>query len=848
MTPGPHSSRTFQFFLGAVAFTWTIFQLYVASPVPYVLGQGFILGSGQSRLIHYAFAIFLVFLTTVTVRRCSWAASVPSLVLALVSAACALYLFILYDELARRSGAPTTLDIVVAYIGIVTLLEAIRRSIGLSLVVVAVVFLLYCLTGRYLPDSIAHRGASISRLADHIWLSNQGIFGFALSVSSSLVFLFVLFGALLEKAGAGNWFIQTSFALMGHLRGGPAKAAVVSSALTGMISGSALANVVTTGTFTIPLMKRVGFPAAKAAGIESTSSINGQLMPPVMGAAAFLMTEFVGIPYSDVIKHAFVPAVISYIGLIYIVHIEAHKLGIPMLESTRSRSLLNGVTMFTSGFLAMLALAFLVFHIANWIKADLAEYALWTIIALIAVIYISLLWVSTRVPRIAMESPDSPLIRIPEFMPTFLSGIHYLIPVVVLIWFMMVERLSPALSVVWAILSISIIIVTQDALSEIFRGESNSKGLLAALLTGLHNLGLGMIDGARNMAGIALALASAGIVVGAISLTGVSLMMVGLIEALSGGNVMIMLLIVAVVTIILGMGLPTTANYVVVASLMVPIVVSLSSQNGLLIPLIAVHFFVFYCGLMSGNTPPVAVDAYAAASLAKSDPMATCVQAFYYGIRTIVLPFIFVFNTELLLIGVDNILHATVIFATSLVAMLVFVAATQGFFLVRNRPWETAVLLLVTFSLFRPVFWVDQIIPRFAKIAPAEVEASLAALPDESLVRLSVEGLDFIGDPVSRTVVFSLEESGGDGLERLRDSTGLMLGLADNEVVVENVDFNSQASAVGIDFDWTVTAVEIPNERFAKEWVYLPAAVLLGLVMLLQTNRRRKAGLEEGLP
>ncbi|MGL5118802.1 MAG: TRAP transporter permease, partial [Plesiomonas shigelloides] len=309
--------------IAMLALLWSLFQLWIASPLPFVLGIG-VLNDTEARSIHLAFAILLAYLVFPALRT-SPRDRVPigDILLGLAGAGCAAYLFLAYEFLAQRPGNLTTLDFAVACLGIPLLLEAARRALGPALAVIAIVFLGYSLAGPWMPGLLAHRGVSLMALANHQWITTEGVFGIALGVSTSFVFLFVLFGALLERAGAGHYFIQLAFSMLGHLRGGPAKAAVVASALTGVISGSSIANVVTTGTFTIPMMKRVGFSKEKAGAVEVASSVNGQIMPPVMGAAAFLMVEYVGIPYVEIIKHAFLPAAISYIALLYIVHLEA---------------------------------------------------------------------------------------------------------------------------------------------------------------------------------------------------------------------------------------------------------------------------------------------------------------------------------------------------------------------------------------------------------------------------------------------------------------------------------------------------------------------------------------------
>ncbi|MEX2617252.1 MAG: TRAP transporter permease [Alphaproteobacteria bacterium] len=828
----------------SLALIWSLFHIYIASPLPYILGAGFVLDGTQSRTIHYAFAIILVFLTHPCFRSSPRdRVTIPDWLWAIIGAGSALYMVVFFEELSRRAAVPIAQDMVVAAIGMVALLEAVRRTTGLPLLIVALVFIVYTFAGAHMPEVLSHRGASLTRMTDHMWLSTEGVFGFALGVSSSLVFLFVLFGSLLEKAGAGNWFIQTSFALLGHLRGGPAKAAVVSSALTGMVSGSALANVVTTGTFTIPLMKRVGFSAEKAAGIESTSSINGQLMPPVMGAAAFLMTEFVGISYTEVIKHAFLPAVISYVGLFYIVHLEALKLDLPMLQRVTRTTFFQRIAAFVLTFAGLTILSFIVYYGVGWLRVALGPAASPVLAVLLAAAYIGLLWVSTRVPVLELDNSEAPLEKLPEILPTILAGLHFLIPVVVLIWCLMIERLSPGLSVYWAVLCIIAIMITQRPLAAVFRGIRGDTVMRDAVVAGLSEVIHGLVAGGRNMAMIAISLAAAGIIVGTVSLTGLGLVMVNVIEIVSGGNLLAILFFTAVVTIILGMGLPTTANYVVVASLMAPVVVTLAAQSGVIIPLIAVHLFVFYCGLMSGNTPPVAVDAYAAAALAGADPMRTCLQAFYYGIRTIILPFIFVFNTELLMIGLDSWWHVSVTIIISLIAMLLFVAGCQGYFVVRSRRYESAFLLLIAFSLLRPGFWIDLVVPPFQSVEPARLVEVVATQKDDALIRLMSRGEDFTGAPVERIVVLPLGASGAGGVERLSQAAGLTVRIEGSRVFVDDVGFNSVAQSSGLDFDWEITGVDINNPQPDKEWIYLPCLLLLLPVVALQRRRLQTAAL-----
>ncbi|MDP1648009.1 MAG: TRAP transporter permease [Rubrivivax sp.] len=828
--PGPVVARL----ILAVTLSWSLFQLWIASPLPFVIGIG-VFNDTQSRAIHLAFAVFLAYLAYPAFKR-SPRDRVPLLdwVFALVGAFCASYLFFFYRELATRPGTPTTQDLVVAATGVVLLLEATRRALGLPMVIVALVFLGYTFGGPYMPDMIAHKGASLSRAMSHQWLTTEGVFGVALGVSSGFIFLFVLFGSLLDRAGAGNYFIKSAFALLGHMRGGPAKAAVVSSAATGIISGSSIANVVTTGTFTIPLMKRVGYRPDQAAAVEVSSSVNGQIMPPVMGAAAFLMVEYVGITYVEVMKHAFLPAVISYIALFYIVHLEALKAGLQGLPRRSQATAGQRMLAFAMNVAGFVVLAGAVYYGIGWIKNLLPGAAVWIIGAGLVGAYVALMWVGSRQPALTLDDPNAPVFELPETTPTLLSGLHYLLSVVVLIWCLMVEQMSPALSAFWATMFMIFVMLTQRPLMALLRGHG---GLGAATQVGLMDLVAGLEAGARNMIGIGVATAAAGIIVGTVSLTGIGLVMTEVVELLSGGNLMLMLVLVAFISLILGMGLPTTANYIVVSTLMAPVVVELGAQNGLLVPLIAVHLFVFYFGLMADVTPPVGLASFAAAAIARTDPIKTGVTAFYYSLRTAILPFLFIFNTQLLLIGLDTTWHLVVTIVSAVVAMLVFAAATQGYFLVRSRWYETIALLLVTFTLFRPGFWWDEFHPPFEEAPPARLMELVEAAKPGERKRIWIAGTNLDGKDIRKGVLLPLGAA-GPARERLR-RIGLTVVPLGGDMQIAQVQFGSQAEKLGIEQGFKIASIELPAERPAKEWMFIPALVLLALVVLLQLARLR---------
>jgi len=630
----PPSSK-YYWIIAIIAFVWSLYQLYVSY---------FPVNSTIVRSVHLAFAMVLAFLIYPIAKKPKFLKDIQwwDWILAIVGGLGAAYIAIDYVGLSNRPGDYLTRDIVIGVIFIIILLEAGRRVIGIALSIVAIVFLAYDKFGQYLPEIISHKGASIEKIIAQMYLTTEGIYGVPLGVSAGFVFLFVLFGSLLERAGAGEYFIKLAYAFLGKYSGGPAKASVVASGLTGIISGSSTANVVTTGVFTIPLMKKAGFPPEKAAAVEVAASTNGQLMPPVMGAAAFIIAEFLGLSYTDVIIAAAIPAVVSYLALLYIVHLEAKKLG------------LKG------------------------------------------------------------EDPS----KLPAKWQTFVSGLHFLIPVAYLMYVLIVLRQSAqmaAFSAIWLLMVIMIIQYPFKALFIEKRGLNKND-----FVQGFVDIFHGMVNGARNMVPIALATAIAGIVVGSITLTGIGQVLLDVIDTLSNGNILIVLLLTAFISLILGMGLPTTANYIVVASLTAPVMLQLAQDNGFIIPAIAAHLFVFYFGILADDTPPVGIAAYAAAGIAKSDPIKTGLQGFAYDIRTAILPFMFFFNTELLLIAhtdewdltqftfIDNPLKIAVIFIAALLGMFSFSSATQGYFLKRANIIQRALFMLAV-----PLFMLPNIVMKY---------------------------------------------------------------------------------------------------------------------------------------
>ncbi len=814
----------------ALALAWSLFQLWYASPLPFVLAWG-VLNDTEARSLHLGIALLLGFLCFPMLRRQSEHIPAFDWVLGLAGALAGSYFLIFYADLATRPGRPILQDIVIASAGLVLLLEATRRAVGLPMTVLAILFIGYILLGQQLPDVIAHKGASWERMLSHQWLTTEGVYGVALGVSVGYIFIFVLFGTLLDRAGAGNYMMQVSFAMLGHLRGGPAKVAVVSSALNGLISGSSVSNVVSGGIFTIPLMSKAGYGGVKAGAIETASSVNGQIMPPVMGAAAFLMVEYVGIPYTDVVKHAFLPAVISYIALFYIVHLEALKLGLEPTAQARSRTLPQTLLAWGLGVSGTIAVCGAIYLVAEGAKALFGGAAPSVLGALLAALYVYSVYVAAKCPDLPPDiDVDNPIL--PDTWPTVKAGLHFLIPIGVLIWCLMIEELSPSLSAFWATASLITLMATQRPLTALFRGEG---ALGVQAVRGLGDIVGGLSDGARNMIGIAVATGTAGIIVGGITLTGLGLRMTDFVEVVSQGNVFVMLLFTAFVCLVLGLGVPTTANYILVATLMAPVIVELGAQSGLVIPLIAVHLFVFYYGIMGDITPPVGLASFAAAAISGEDAIQTGIQGSLYALRTVVLPFVFVFNPMLLLIDVRGWFEILLVAGAAIVASLAFAAATLGWFRTRCKWWEIVLLLAGTFGLFRPDFFMDRLYAPYAEVPAKTIFEVARELPQNERLVLVIAGSNIEGDEVRKTVAVQLAKP-GEGRQRLAEA-GLSVSALGAEVQVSAVRFGSRAKKSGFEQGFKVAAVKVPTDRPSEHWFYLPALALILLVWFLQRAR-----------
>jgi TRAP transporter 4TM/12TM fusion protein len=751
--------------IGGVAIAWTLFQLWYASPFPFIFNFGQFIDV-PARAIHLAFAFTLCFLLYPSIKsKRNQKIQLIDFVFVFLGLVTTLYLVIGYEGLVHRQGLMSTItilsftipyEIIIGSTGIILLLEATRRVVGLPLVIIAVIFILYSFFGRILPDLIAHPGLSLNRLVGYHWLGGEAIFGIPISVSVGFIFLFVLFGSVLDAAGGGKYFLNLAFASVGRMRGGPAKAAILASGLTGMISGSSVANTVTTGAFTIPIMKKTGLSAVKAGAIEVAASVNGQLMPPIMGAAAFIMAELLGISYLQVVTHAILPAIISYIALFYISHLESVKLGIKGL-------------------------------------------------------------------------PEK---DIPPLGKTFIEGIHYLIPIAVLVYLLLIKNWTASSAIFYSIISLLVVIIVKN----LWLAKQGDLTIIDSLKLSFNQIITGFEKGAINMVSVGVAIATAGIIVGAVSSTGLSNNLIIVVETIAGSNIIILLGLTAVLCILLGMGLPTTANYLVVAALMANVVVEVGNASGYIFPLIAVHLYVFYFGLMADITPPVGLASYAAAAISRADPIQTGIQAFWYSLRTAILPIVFIFNHELLLIGIENWIHALVVISTSLIAILVFTAATQRWFLTQMRWYEVIAFLIIAMSLFRPGFILDQFYPEYNTKNLSSENIRLATFKPDEMVRIKITRQSNYG---KRYKLFEIPENKFNKDFQIKD-LGIEVSDKEGKLVIEFLQWNAVATQVGLVVGDTIDEFKTVNPDRPNKAIIYPFALLLLLIFGYSNFRRSK--------
>jgi TRAP transporter 4TM/12TM fusion protein len=582
-----------------ICIAFSLFQFYTA-------GFG-VLPAQIQRPLHVFFAFVLVFLLYPSCKSFSrksmhWF----DVILAVVSGATMIYLIVNYQEIMYRGGVPTQLDLIFGALAIIFTFEVSRRIVGWPIVLVALVFVLYAHFGKYLPGFFAHRGFTWTRIINHMYLTTEGILGAPIGVSSTFVFMFILFGAFLNKTGLGKFFIDLALAAAGHQAGGPAKVAVISSGFFGTISGSSVANTVTTGTFTIPLMKSIGYEGHFAGAVEAASSTGGQLMPPIMGAAAFIMSDFIGVPYITIAIAAVLPALLYYMAVFIMIHMEAKRLGLKGL----------------------------------------------------------------------------PKDQLPNTKKIFMDGGHLLVPLFVIIY-MLIKGYTPLKAAFY-----SILITVGVAML-----RKNTRLKLSDIIDAFD-------EGARSSLGVAAACACAGLVIGSVTLTGIGLKLANGIVSLAGGHLFFTLVLTMITSILLGMGLPTTAKYIVLASMAAPAIQKFG------VPVLAAHMFIFYYGIIADLTPPVALAAYAGAGIGGADPMKTGFTALRLAVAGFLIPYFFAYNPELLMINA-SLANTTIPAVTAIAGTVLLSFAAAGYWLRNLHMYERALLLAGALLLIQPGIMTD---------------------------------------------------------------------------------------------------------------------------------------------
>lgn len=618
--------RTFKgwlnIFIKILCILFSLFHLYTAAVGQYP--------PQIQRSIHLGFVLVLIYLlyparATGSRHKLNW----YDVLLAAAGAAVCGYIIWNYDVIVLDAGPPTQLDFIFGCASILLVLEATRRIVGLPITLVAIVFLLYAKFGNLIPGMMGHPGFSIKRIVGHMYLTTEGLFGMPLGVAASFVFLFILFGAFLHSTGLGKFFIDLALGAAGKYVGGPAKVAVLASGFFGTISGSSVANTVSTGTFTIPLMKSVGYRPAFAGAVEAASSTGGQIMPPIMGAAAFIMAQFLGVGYVEIAKAALIPALLYYLAVGFMVHMEAKRLG------------LKGI----------------------------------------------------------------PKERLPKPWLVLKQGGYLLLPIFVLIY-LLIQGYTPLKSAYYCIITTIVISVVANNWKA-WQGAGPSHMSVPRALWQCNRMSLSdilqaMENGGRLALGVSAACACTGFVIGVVTLTGVGLKLANAILALSAGSFALTLLLTMFSSIILGMGLPTTAKYIVLATIAAPAIQSFG------VPMLAAHLFIMYFGILADLTPPVALAAYAAAGIAKAEPNATGFMAVKLALAGFLIPYIFCYNPSLLMIGASNLEIAFFVFTAAVgIASLSF--ACVGYWLRPLYIWERLILIAAAITLITPGLVTDLI-------------------------------------------------------------------------------------------------------------------------------------------
>lgn len=588
--------------IAAIAIAFSLFQIYTAT-----FG---VLDAHIQRAIHLAFGMVLVFLLYPSRKawrhdnKLHW----QDLLLSIAGGLAPLYIVLNYHDIIMRGGMINTTDFAFGIVGVVLVIEAARRVVGIPIVCVIMLFLGYAFAGPYLPGLLAHRGLSLEALIGHLYFTTEGVFGIPLGVSATFIFLFILFGAYLESTGLGQFFIDIANAVAGWARGGPAKVAILSSGLMGMVSGSSVANVAGSGSFTIPMMKKLGYDKEFAGAVEAAASTGGQLMPPIMGAAAFLMAEFMGIPYLTVVKAAIIPSVLYFLGIWLGTHFEARKHN---LKGTPRKDL-------------------------------------------------------------------------PKIMPLCRERGHLAIPLVVIIYLLVVGYTPMKAALLGILMSVVAAML-----------RKNTRMTFAEITDGL-------VQGAKGALGVLVACAGAGIIIGVVTATGIGLKLASALIALSGNVLIIMLFMVMITSILLGMGVPTTANYVITSTIAAPALVQIG------VPLLAANMFVFYFGIVADITPPVALAAFAGAAISGGNPLKTGVNATKLAIAAFLIPYIFVMNPVMLMIDASA-MKIVFTIVTSVIGMIGISASMIGYYIIKPSIVERLLLFVGGICLIHPNIVTDAI-------------------------------------------------------------------------------------------------------------------------------------------
>ncbi len=678
-----------------IAVAWACFQIYISTSLPiYFSNSQFLhflaIDSEQAKYIHLFFATCLCgFSASYRKNKHHILIDKMGFIAILISVS---YLLMNYVHVMEHYGSPSAIDIAFSCIGVLGLMYVASRVVGNAIVGVVIVFLLYTKLGQFMPFAIAHKGFSAGTIAYYQWSSNNGIFGMPLGIITRYVYIFVLFGCLLDAAGIGKILIHVSLKTLRNVCAGPAKVSVVASGIMGMMSGSSLANTMVVGSFTIPLMRDgMKISPEKAAAIEASTSIVGQLTPPVMGAAGFIIPEYTGIPYPILITKVFYLSFLLYLSLFYMVHLEALKGGFkPKSQSRPFRALMTfASTCFVfSGICGVIyaiveGVSFLgIGGIANWF----GEYSFAATSAFVGACYTGIIYLQSKF-KDDDESAKAVLI----------SGSHLLIPIFILMWNLMIDRKSPEISALSSIAFVCLMLLTRDFMISFFRSEKPS---LNPVHQGFKKILSAMFSASFSMITISIAVAVAGMIMCSVSMTGIAEFVGNIVGLLGSGSLVLALPISAIACLIIGMGMPTTVSYLIGANVIVPIILSIIQANHLNVPLLAMHIFVLYFGLIADITPPVGLAATAAAAIAKANPLKTCMQACIYNIRVISIPFLIIANPTLIMCNLpDSTLVTVFLMFMYLIGIILICASSINYFITHNKIYESVIFMICGITL-----------------------------------------------------------------------------------------------------------------------------------------------------